>query len=68
MPVSPFLRVRGIEPADHQAMGHEYAGIVEEIGPEVKDVKVGDFGGMIETCGSREDARPRMMTYEVTGF
>src|SRR5437764_152214 len=34
---------RGIEPADHQVMGHEYVGIVEEIGSEVKNVKVGDF-------------------------
>ncbi|MEH1017782.1 zinc-dependent alcohol dehydrogenase family protein [Micromonospora sp. CPCC 206060] len=34
---------RGVEPADHQVMGHEYVGIVEEIGSEVKNVKVGDF-------------------------
>jgi threonine dehydrogenase-like Zn-dependent dehydrogenase len=34
---------RGIEPADHQVMGHEYVGVVEEIGSEVKNVKVGDF-------------------------
>src|SRR5947199_1651539 len=34
---------RGIEPVDHQVMGHEYVGIVEEIGSEVKNVKVGDF-------------------------
>ena len=34
---------RGIEPVDHTAMGHEYVGIVEEIGDEVKTVKVGDF-------------------------
>jgi threonine dehydrogenase-like Zn-dependent dehydrogenase len=34
---------RGIEPADHQVMGHEYVGIVEEIGSEVKNIKVGDF-------------------------
>src|SRR5207248_560832 len=34
---------RGIEPADHQVMGHEYVGIVEEVGAEVKHVKVGDF-------------------------
>jgi threonine dehydrogenase-like Zn-dependent dehydrogenase len=34
---------RGIEPADHQVMGHEYVGIVEEIGSAVKHVKVGDF-------------------------
>ena len=34
---------RGVEPADHQLMGHEYVGVVEEIGAEVKNVKVGDF-------------------------
>jgi hypothetical protein len=34
---------RGIEPADHQAMGHEYVGVVEEIGSDVKTMKVGDF-------------------------
>jgi threonine dehydrogenase-like Zn-dependent dehydrogenase len=34
---------RGVEPADHQPMGHEYVGVVEEIGSEVKNVKVGDF-------------------------
>ena len=34
---------RGIEPADDQVMGHEYAGIVEEVGSEVRNVKVGDF-------------------------
>ncbi|WP_206737260.1 zinc-dependent alcohol dehydrogenase family protein [Agromyces albus] len=34
---------RGIEPADHQVMGHEYVGVVEEIGADVKNVKVGDF-------------------------
>src|SRR5436305_6909867 len=34
---------RGIEPADHQVMGHEYVGIVEDIGSEVKNIKVGDF-------------------------
>jgi threonine dehydrogenase-like Zn-dependent dehydrogenase len=34
---------RGIEPADHQAMGHEYIGVVEEIGEAVKTVKPGDF-------------------------
>lgn len=34
---------RGIEPADHQVMGHEYAGVVEEVGSEVKNVQPGDF-------------------------
>ena len=34
---------RGAEPVDHQVMGHEYVGVVEEIGSEVRTVKVGDF-------------------------
>ncbi|MDH6463277.1 threonine dehydrogenase-like Zn-dependent dehydrogenase [Micromonospora sp. A200] len=34
---------RGLEPVKDQIMGHEYVGVVEEIGPEVKNVKVGDF-------------------------
>jgi threonine dehydrogenase-like Zn-dependent dehydrogenase len=34
---------RGEEPADHQVMGHEYAGVVEEVGSQVRSVKVGDF-------------------------
>lgn len=34
---------RGIEPADHQVMGHEYVGVVEDVGADVKTVKPGDF-------------------------
>ena len=36
---------RGAEPlfATPQAMGHEYVGVVEQIGPDVKNVKIGDF-------------------------
>lgn len=34
---------RGVEPADYQVMGHEYVGVVEEIGAEVENVNVGDF-------------------------
>jgi threonine dehydrogenase-like Zn-dependent dehydrogenase len=34
---------RGVEPADHLMMGHEYVGVVEEIGDEVTTVKPGDF-------------------------
>jgi threonine dehydrogenase-like Zn-dependent dehydrogenase len=33
---------RGVEPADHQVMGHEYVGVVEEIGSEVRTIKVAD--------------------------
>jgi threonine dehydrogenase-like Zn-dependent dehydrogenase len=34
---------RGAEPVDHQVMGHEYVGVVEQIGADVRTVKVGDF-------------------------
>ncbi|CAM5437661.1 IMP dehydrogenase [Streptomyces coeruleorubidus] len=34
---------RGVEPADHTDMGHEYVGVVEEVGDDVRNVKVGDF-------------------------
>ncbi|MGW5434202.1 zinc-dependent alcohol dehydrogenase family protein [Streptomyces sp. NPDC004059] len=34
---------RGIEPVDHTAMGHEYVGVVTEIGEQVKNIAVGDF-------------------------
>ena len=34
---------RGIEAVNHQVMGHEYVGIVEEIGSDVKTIKPGDF-------------------------
>jgi threonine dehydrogenase-like Zn-dependent dehydrogenase len=34
---------RGAEPVDHAPMGHEYVGVVTEIGAEVTNVKVGDF-------------------------
>jgi threonine dehydrogenase-like Zn-dependent dehydrogenase len=34
---------RGVEQVDHHPMGHEYIGVVEEIGDAVKTLKVGDF-------------------------
>lgn len=34
---------RGAEPVDHGLMGHEYVGIVDEIGAAVQTLKVGDF-------------------------
>ena len=34
---------RGAEPVDHSPMGHEYVGVVTEIGSDVKNVKIGDF-------------------------
>src|SRR3954468_11800839 len=34
---------RGTEPVEHQVMGHEYVGVVQEIGSAVRTIKVGDF-------------------------
>ena len=34
---------RGVEEVHDAVMGHEYVGVVEEIGADVKTVKVGDF-------------------------
>ena len=34
---------RGVEPVDHTLMGHEYVGVVEDIGAAVQTVSVGDF-------------------------
>jgi threonine dehydrogenase-like Zn-dependent dehydrogenase len=34
---------RGVEEVHDAVMGHEYVGVVEEIGADVKNVKVGDF-------------------------
>lgn len=34
---------RGADDVDRQPMGHEYVGVVEEVGPQVRDVEVGDF-------------------------
>lgn len=34
---------RGADQVDHQAMGHEYVGVVDEVGSAVQEVKVGDF-------------------------
>jgi threonine dehydrogenase-like Zn-dependent dehydrogenase len=34
---------RGVIAVDRQAMGHEYVGVVEEVGADVHNVKVGDF-------------------------
>lgn len=34
---------RGADDVDHQPMGHEYVGVVDEIGSAVVNLKVGDF-------------------------
>ena len=46
---------RGAEPVDHQVMGHEYVGVVEEIGADVRtinpgDLVVGSFWASDNTC------------------
>jgi threonine dehydrogenase-like Zn-dependent dehydrogenase len=50
---------RGVEPADHTPMGHEYVGIVEEIGRDVKTVTPGDFvvGSFVISDGTCEICR-----------
>lgn len=34
---------RGVEPADHTVMGHEYVGVVEQVGRQVSTLVPGDF-------------------------
>ncbi|HET7723622.1 MAG TPA: alcohol dehydrogenase catalytic domain-containing protein, partial [Propionibacteriaceae bacterium] len=34
---------RGLDQVDHSPMGHEYAGVVEAVGSDVKNVRVGEF-------------------------
>lgn len=50
---------RGVEPADHLLMGHEYVGVVEQIGSAVKTVKPGDFvvGSFVISDGTCELCR-----------
>jgi threonine dehydrogenase-like Zn-dependent dehydrogenase len=40
---SDLWAYRGVSPADDQVMGHEYVGVVEEVGSEVRSIKAGDF-------------------------
>ncbi|APX33895.1 IMP dehydrogenase [Brachybacterium sp. P6-10-X1] len=50
---------RGYDQPDHQHMGHEYVGVVEEIGSAVETVTVGDFvvGSFVISCGVCEICR-----------
>ena len=41
--VRPLALPRRRAPSGRQPMGHEYVGVVTEIGADVKNVKVGDF-------------------------
>ena len=44
---------RGADAPDHQHMGHEYVGVVEEVGSAVETLEVGDFvvGSFVISCG-----------------
>lgn len=50
---------RGADTPDHQHMGHEYVGVVEEVGDEVSTLEVGDFvvGSFVISCGKCEICR-----------
>lgn len=50
---------RGVEPVDRTPMGHEYVGVVEEVGDAVKTVRPGDFvvGSFCISCGECEICR-----------
>lgn len=56
---------RGIDQVDHQAMGHEYVGTVEEVGSAVRNVKVGDFvvGSFFSSDNTCEICRSGYQTY-----
>jgi threonine dehydrogenase-like Zn-dependent dehydrogenase len=67
---------RGIEPIDGPVpMGHEYAGVVEETGPEVRNIKPGDFvigsfmasDGTCEICQAGYQSRCAHVEYVGTG-
>lgn len=49
---------RGIEPLSHpqQRMGHEYVGVVKEVGAGVKHLNIGDFvvGSFVASCNECE--------------
>ncbi|OZB87756.1 MAG: IMP dehydrogenase [Microbacterium sp. 14-71-5] len=56
---------RGIDKVDHQAMGHEYVGTVEEVGSAVTGIKVGDFvvGSFFSSDNTCEICRSGYQTY-----
>jgi threonine dehydrogenase-like Zn-dependent dehydrogenase len=67
---------RGIEPVNGPTpMGHEYAGVVEETGPEVRNVKPGDFvvgsfmasDGTCEICQAGYQSRCARVEYAGAG-
>ncbi|WP_025158017.1 zinc-dependent alcohol dehydrogenase family protein [Leifsonia aquatica] len=50
---------RGVDHPDHAPMGHEYVGVVEEVGAAVRTVKPGDFvvGSFVASDGTCEICR-----------
>jgi hypothetical protein len=54
---------------DDQVMGHEYVGVVEEIGAEVENVRVGDFvvGSFVISDNTCEICRPSYQSLCVNG-
>ena len=50
---------RGVEHPDHWPMGHEYVGVVEEVGSQVRTVRPGDFvvGSFVASDGTCENCR-----------
>jgi threonine dehydrogenase-like Zn-dependent dehydrogenase len=56
---------RGVSPADHQVMGHEYVGVVQEVGSEVGNVAVGDFvvGSFLASDNTCEICRAGYQAY-----
>jgi len=50
---------RGVVQPNHQAMGHEYVGVVEEAGADVRTLTPGDFvvGSFMASCGECEICR-----------
>jgi threonine dehydrogenase-like Zn-dependent dehydrogenase len=56
---------RGANDVDHQVMGHEYVGVVEEVGADVSKVKVGDFvvGSFIASDNACEICRAGYQAY-----
>jgi threonine dehydrogenase-like Zn-dependent dehydrogenase len=73
---SDLWSYRGIEPVDGPTpMGHEYAGVVEEVGPDVRDVKPGQFvvgsffasDGTCEICQAGYQSRCAHLEYVGAG-
>ncbi len=50
---------RGADKVDHATMGHEYVGVVEEVGSAVTTAKPGDFVGSLSSPTRTHDPRRR---------